>query len=57
MRMITDPVKGAELQARKAVLTGGYARKLETNDGFMEQISELSLMIYHSILWTSTFRR
>jgi zinc protease len=41
-RMVTDPVKGAELQARKAVLTGGYARKLETNEGFIEQISELS---------------
>ena len=41
-RMVTDPVKGAELQARKAVLTGGYARKLETNEGFIDQISELS---------------
>ena len=44
-RMVTDPVKGAELQARKAVLTGGYARKLETNEGFIDQISELSA--YH----------
>ena len=43
--MVTDPVKGAELQARKAVLTGGYARKLETNEGFIDQISELSA--YH----------
>ena len=29
-RMVTDPVEGAELQARKAVLTGRYARNLET---------------------------
>lgn len=40
-RMATDPVQGPELQGRKAVLTGRYARKLETNDGFEDQISEL----------------
>ena len=33
-RMVTDPVKGDELKSRQAVLTGGYARALETNQGF-----------------------
>ena len=41
-RLVTDPVKGDELKSRKAVLTGRYARKLETNEGFVDQISELS---------------
>jgi zinc protease len=44
-RMVTDPVAGAELQARKAVLTGRYARDLETNDGFVDKIAELAA--YH----------
>lgn len=44
-RMVTDPVDGKELQGRKAVLTGGYARNLETNEGFVAQISELAA--YH----------
>ena len=39
--MVTHPVEGAELQARKAVLTGPYARQLETNEGFLDQISGL----------------
>jgi zinc protease len=43
--MVTDPVEGAELQARKAVLTGSYARNLETNEGFLDHISELAA--YH----------
>lgn len=38
-RLATEPVKGAELQSRKAILTGGYARNLETNDGFVSQVS------------------
>jgi zinc protease len=44
-RMVTDPVAGAELQARKAVLTGGFARNLETNEGFVDKIAELAA--YH----------
>jgi len=44
-RMVTDPVADAELQARKAVLTGRYARDLETNEGFVDKISELAA--YH----------
>ena len=44
-RMVTDPVAGAELQARKAVLTGRYARDLETNEGFVDKIAELAA--YH----------
>ena len=43
--MVTDPVADAELQARKAVLTGRYARDLETNEGFVDKISELAA--YH----------
>jgi zinc protease len=44
-RMVTSPVEGAELEARKAVLTGAYARNLETNEGFVDQIAEL--VAYH----------
>lgn len=39
-RLVTEPVKGAELQARQAVLTGRYARNLETNEGVVNQLSE-----------------
>jgi zinc protease len=41
-RLVTDPVKGDELKSRQAVLTGGYARQLETNHGFVDQISDLA---------------
>lgn len=41
-RMVTEPVQGAELEARKAVLTGRYARNLETNEGFVDKMSELA---------------
>ncbi|MEO6872183.1 MAG: pitrilysin family protein, partial [Chthoniobacterales bacterium] len=30
-KLVTDPVQGEELKSRQAVLTGGYARSLETN--------------------------
>jgi zinc protease len=41
-RLGTDPVQGDELKSRQAVLTGGYARSLETNQGFVAQISALA---------------
>jgi len=40
-RMSTEPVQGEELKSRKAVLTGGYARNLETNGGFVGKISAM----------------
>jgi zinc protease len=40
-RMHTEPVQGDELKSRKAVLTGGYARNLETNGGFVGKISSM----------------
>jgi zinc protease len=40
-RMRTDPVQGEELKSRQAVLTGGYARNLETNGGFVGKISSM----------------
>lgn len=40
-RLYTDPVQGDELKSRKAVLTGGYARNLETNGGFVGKISSM----------------
>ncbi|MEY2563719.1 MAG: zinc protease [Verrucomicrobiota bacterium] len=43
-RLGTDPVQGKELKSRQAVLTGGYARSLETNRGFVGQLA--SLVIY-----------
>lgn len=41
-RLISEPVKGEELKSRQAVLTGGYARNLETNRGFVSAISDLA---------------
>ena len=33
-RLGTEPVQGEELKSRQAVLTGGYARNLETNEAW-----------------------
>jgi zinc protease len=41
-RLVTEPVQGEELKSRKAVLTGNYARNLETNEGFGERLSSLA---------------
>ncbi len=41
-RVGTDPVQGDELKSRQAVLTGGYARAMETNAGFAGQIAALT---------------
>ena len=40
-RLGTEPVEGEELKSRQAVLTGGYARNLETNRGLGAQIASL----------------
>jgi zinc protease len=40
-RLHTDPVQGDELKSRKAVLTGAYARSLETNGGFVGKMSAM----------------
>src|SRR4051794_4174762 len=40
-RVKTDPVAGEELKSRQAVLTGGYARSLESNGGFVGKISAM----------------
>ena len=41
-RLVSEPVKGDELKSRQAVLTGRYARSLETNQGFASQIASLA---------------
>ncbi len=41
-KLVTNPVKGDELKSRQAVLTGRYARNLETNQGFVAQIADLA---------------
>ncbi len=41
-RLVSEPVQGEELKSRQAVLTGSYARNLETNRGFVSQISDLA---------------
>lgn len=41
-RLVSEPVKGEELKSRQAVLTGRYARSLETNQGFVAQIASLA---------------
>ena len=40
-RLHAEPVQGEELKARKAVLTGSYARSLETNSGFVAKMSAM----------------
>jgi len=40
-RLHTEPVEGDELKSRQAVLTGGYARNLETNGGFVGKLSSM----------------
>ena len=42
-KLVTSPVQGDELKSRQAVLTGGYARNLETNQGFAGEIAELAV--------------
>jgi len=41
-RLVSEPVQGDELKSRQAVLTGRYARSLETNQGFAAQIAHLA---------------
>ncbi len=41
-RLVTEPVKGDELKSRQAVLTGRYARALETNRGFVSEMADLA---------------
>jgi zinc protease len=40
-RMKSEPVQGDELKSRQAVITGGYARNLETNGGYVGKISAM----------------
>jgi zinc protease len=40
--LVSDPVNGEELKSRQAVLTGRYARALETNQGFLSEVSDLA---------------
>jgi zinc protease len=42
-RLGTSPIQGDELKSRQAVLTGSYARNLETNQGFAGQLSTLAV--------------
>lgn len=41
-RLASEPVAGEELKSRQAVLTGSYARGLETNEGFVAQTAALA---------------
>jgi zinc protease len=40
-RLHSEPVEGEELKSRKAMLTGAYARSLETNGGFVGKMSAM----------------
>ena len=40
-RLKSEPVAGDELKSRQAVLSGSYARSLETNGGFVGKISAM----------------
>ena len=42
-RLSNEPVAATELIPRKAVLTGGFGRALETTEGLVSQIASLSL--------------
>ena len=39
--LVDEPVQGEELKSRQAVLTGSYARSLETNDGYAGKLAAL----------------
>jgi zinc protease len=39
--MKSEPVEGDELRSRQAVITGSYARSLETNGGYIGKISAM----------------
>jgi zinc protease len=41
-RLSTDPVQGDELKSRQALLIGGYARGLETNEGIAQALASLA---------------
>lgn len=41
-RLGTEPVQGDELKSRQAVLTGSYARSLETNAGFAGKVMAIA---------------
>ncbi|MGI8958130.1 MAG: M16 family metallopeptidase [Chthoniobacterales bacterium] len=41
-RLVSEPVQGDELKSRQAVLTGRFARNLETNRGFVSEIADLA---------------
>ena len=41
-RMATEPVAGEELKSRQAILTGSYARGLETDEGFAGNLASLA---------------
>jgi zinc protease len=41
--LATDPVKGDELKSRQALLTGNYARSMETDMGFASHIAALAV--------------
>jgi zinc protease len=42
-KLETDPVQGNELKSRQALLTGNYARSLETDLGFASQVASLAV--------------
>jgi zinc protease len=41
-RLVDEPVRGDELKSRQAVLTGGYARSMETNEGVADKLAALA---------------
>ncbi|MFL6514650.1 MAG: M16 family metallopeptidase [Chthoniobacterales bacterium] len=41
-RLVDEPVQGEELKSRQAVLTGSYARSLETNEGIADKLGMLA---------------
>ena len=42
-RLSTEPIAADYFASRKAVLTGNFARELETNDGYVARVADLAL--------------
>lgn len=42
-KLSSEPVQGDELKSRQALLTGGYARSMETNQGVAGQVASLAV--------------
>lgn len=56
-RLGAEPIPEDELAARKAVLSGGFQRELETNEGYVKRLAEFAVYDQPVDSFTSTLAR